>query len=104
MSREAMWLVYFSYFHSILIYGIIYWCNSANSKYIFNIQKSFRLNSNSGIREFCRELFKNLQILPLASQYIFSLLLFLVENRELFKFNSDIHHIATGYNNNFHLP
>jgi hypothetical protein len=22
----------------------------------------------------------------------------------LFKFNSDIHHIATGYNNNFHLP
>jgi hypothetical protein len=31
-----------------------------------------------GYRESCRELFKELKILPLSSQYIFSLLLFVV--------------------------
>ena len=31
-------------------------------------------------------------------------LLFVVKNRELFKLNSDIHHIETRYNNDFHLP
>jgi len=52
----------------------------------------------------CRELFKKLQILPLFSQYIFSLLMFVVKNRELFKLNSDIHHIGTRHNNDLHLP
>jgi hypothetical protein len=97
--------VYFSYFHSILSYGIIFWGNSAHSKYIFKIQKgTIRVVTNSGMRDSYRELFKNLQILPLASQYIFCLLMFLVRNRELFKLNSDIHHITTRYNNDFHLP
>ena len=105
MSTETKRLVYFSYFHSILCYGIIFWGNSAHSKYIFKIQKrTIRVVTNSGMRDSYRELFKNLQILPLASQYIFCLLMFLVRNRELFKLNSDIHHITTRYNNDFHLP
>jgi len=100
-----MRLVYFSYFHSILSYGIIFGGNSVHSKYIFKIKKrTTRVITNSGMRDSCHELFKNLQILPLASQYILSLLMFVVKNRESFKLNSDIHHIATRYNNNFHLP
>ena len=105
MSIEAMSLLYFSYFHSILSYGIIFWGNSVHSKYIFKIQeRTIRVITNSGMRDSCRELFKSLQILPLASQYIFSLLMFVVKNRELFRLNSDIHYFATRYNNNFHLP
>jgi len=105
MSIEAMSLLYFSYFHSILSYGIIFWGNSVHSKYIFKIQKrTIRVITNSGMRDSCRELFKNLQILPFASQYILSLLLFVVKNRELFKLNSDIHHIETRYKNDFYLP
>ena len=56
------------------------------------------------MRDFSRELFKNLQILTVASQYIVSLLLFLVKNREEFKLNSDIHLITTRHNNDFYLP
>ena len=37
-----------------------------------------------GYRESCRELFKQLKILTLSSQYIFSLLLFVVNNRDYF--------------------
>ena len=35
---------------------------------------------------------------------IFSLLMFVVKNRELFELNSDIHHIGTRHNNDLHLP
>jgi len=30
--------------------------------------------------------------------------MFVVKNRELFKLNSDIHHIGTRHNNDLHLP
>jgi hypothetical protein len=102
---EAIRLVYFSYFHSILPYGVIFWGNSVHSKYIFKIKKrTLRVITDSGMRDSCPELFKKFQILPLSSQYSFSWIMFIVKNGELFKLNSDIHHIETRYNNDFHLP
>jgi hypothetical protein len=92
VSLEAMRLVYFNYFHSVLSYGIIFWGNSVHSKYIFKIQKrTIRIITNAGIRDSCRDLFKKLQILPFYSQYIYCLLMFVVKNRNLFKLNSGIH-------------
>jgi hypothetical protein len=86
MPLEAMRLIYFSHFLSALSYGIIFWGNSIHSKYIFKIQKrTIRVITDSGIRDCCWELFKKLQILPLYSQYIYSLLMFVVKNRDLFK-------------------
>jgi hypothetical protein len=89
---------------SILSYGNIFWGNSVHSKYIFKIQEEPLVITDLGMRESCHELFKKLQILPFYFQYIFSLLMFVVKNRELFTLNSDIHHIDTIYNNDFHLP
>ena len=37
-----------------------------------------------GHRESCRKLFAELKILPLASKYIFALLLFVCQQHELF--------------------
>jgi hypothetical protein len=45
-----------------------------------------------------------LEILPLHSQYIFSLMLFMAENRAQFIINSQIHNINTRHNNNLHYP
>ena len=42
-----------------------------------------------------RELFKKLNILPLQSQYILSLVLFVVKNIKEFKHNFDVHSINT---------
>jgi hypothetical protein len=39
MSQDALRTIYFSYFHAILSYGIIFWGNSAYSSCIFKIQK-----------------------------------------------------------------
>jgi histidinol phosphatase-like PHP family hydrolase len=102
MSLEVIRLIYFSYFLSVLSYEIIFWGNSVHSKYIFKIQKRIvRIITNAGIRDSC---FKKLQILPFYSQYIYSLLMFVVKNRKLFKLNSDIHGFGRRYDNDFHLP
>ena len=55
-------------------------------------------------REYCRELLKELKILILSSQYIYSLLLFVVNNRDYFVSNSVYHNINTRQKNYLHLP
>jgi hypothetical protein len=57
-----------------------------------------------GYRESCRELFKELKILTLSSQHIFSLLLFSVNNRDYFVSNSVYHNINTRRKYYLHLP
>jgi hypothetical protein len=106
MSQETLKINYFSYFHSVMTYGIIFWGNSPLSVLIFKIQKRvIRVITDSRSPDSCRELFKKLKILPLQSQYIFSLLLFMAKNREQFKSNSQIHSINTRQNNNnLHYP
>lgn len=51
------------------------------------------MNVNS--RTSCRELFKILNILPLPSQYTYSLMTFVVKNKELFIINATVHKIPT---------
>jgi hypothetical protein len=52
---------------------------------IFRIQKkAIRIMEGSGYRVSCRDLFKKFQILPLTSQYILSLLMFVVQNKNFF--------------------
>jgi hypothetical protein len=86
-------------------YGIIFWGNSSSSIDIFRIQKRLiRIITGKSRCDSCRDLFKQLQILTLPSQYIFSLLVFVVKNMALFQFNSDIHDKNTRYNTNLHLP
>jgi hypothetical protein len=91
--------------HSILSYGIIFWGNSSSSKDIFKIQKRIiRVITNSRRSDSCRELFKQLDILPLQSQYIYSLLLFINKNKDNFLLNSQVHRIYTRQNSNLYLP
>jgi hypothetical protein len=42
-------------------------------------------------RVSCRNLFRRLEILPFVSQYILSLMLFIVKNKNLFILNSENH-------------
>jgi len=61
---------------------IIIWGNSSYSNSIFKLQKRITgIIMGIGIRDSCREFFKLLNILPLIAQYIFSLGLFVVNNK-----------------------
>ena len=57
---------------------------------------------NAGNRLSCRELFKKLNILPLHSQYILSLLLFVVKNMYEFIANSKVYTINTWHRSDLH--
>jgi hypothetical protein len=43
-------------------------------------------------------------VLPLRSQYIFSLLIFAVKNKDFFKTNSEVHNLNTRFNHDLHIP
>jgi hypothetical protein len=106
-STETLRMVYFAYVHSIMRYGIIFWGNQPHSDKIFKIQKRLiRIITNSRTRDSCRELFKSLEILPLYSQYIFSLSIFVIKNKHLFSTNNQIHSAATHtrFKTNLHPP
>ena len=53
-------------------------------------------------RDSSRQLFRRLEISPLQSQYIFSLLLFVVNNKDLYTTNQEIHNITKRTNINLH--
>ena len=67
-------------------------------------KRTIRIISNCGKYDSCRQLFNQLQITTLPSQYMFSLLVFVAKNRHLFLCNSDIHDKNTWINCNLHLP
>jgi hypothetical protein len=58
------------------------------------------MNARNG--DSCHQLFKNLKILPLKSQYIFFLVLFVAKNRDLYGSNSEIHNINTRFRSDLH--
>jgi hypothetical protein len=72
-------------------YGIIFWGNSSHTVPVFILQKrEIGIITRSRPGDPCRELFKKLKILPFQSQYIFSLLLFVVNSKDQCKLHSEI--------------
>jgi hypothetical protein len=82
MSQETLMMVYYACVHSVMSYGLIFWGNSTHSITFFKIQKNMiRIIRGRRSRDSYRDLFKNLNVLPLQLQYILSLLLFLISRK-----------------------
>jgi hypothetical protein len=76
---------------------------SSHNANIFKTQKNIiRIITGRRNRNECRDLLKNLKILPIQSQYILSLLLFVVNNKNKLKLHSYVRHIRTRQKCNFH--
>jgi len=58
---------------------------------------------NTNKRDSCHELFKQLYVFPLQSQYTLSILIFISKNRDLLISNSEIHGINTRFNSDLPL-
>jgi hypothetical protein len=105
LSTDILKMVYYAYVHSLLSYGIILGGNSSHSTEIFRIQKRvICIITKSSNKASCHQLFKQLEILPLQSQYILSSLLFVIKNKNLYASNQNIHTINTIFNLDLHLP
>jgi len=93
------------FFHIVKSYRITVWRNSWHNIQVFWMQKRvIKIIMGCGNRDSCRILFKKLKILPLNSQYICSLLIFVVNNRDQFLINPEIHNMNTRHSSNLHLP
>jgi hypothetical protein len=96
LSNDALKIVYYAFFHSVMSYGVIPWGNLTHSKCVFKLQKgAIRIIMGARNNVSCREVFKLLKILPLSGQYIYSSLMFVVNNRNLFLDNAELYTIKT---------
>ena len=86
-------------------YGIIFWGNSSQSIHISGLQKKvIRLITHSKSRDTSRELFKYKYFTISIMIYIFSLLIFVVNDKDQYKLNSDVHSINTRQNSSLYQP
>jgi hypothetical protein len=105
MSPQMLKAIYYSHFYSIISYGVIFWGHIAPSTRVFRLQKRIiRIMKGSRSKDSCRKLFTSLEILPLLSLYMFSLLRFVIKNKELFTTNNETHNYGTRQNLDFHYP
>jgi hypothetical protein len=105
MSLDVLRSTYFLYAHSIISYGIIFSGELIHSEEIFKIQKRIiRINMNLSKNASCQQLSEELNILPLQSQYIFSICLFVTKNKDQFLSNSQVHKIHTRQTSDLYVP
>jgi hypothetical protein len=77
----------------------------SHSSIIFRLQiKAIRIMEGCGNRVSCKNLLKKLEILPLTLEYILSLFMFVVQNKNFFLTNNENHNIDTRQRNNLYLP
>lgn len=102
---ETARLVYFSYFHSVMSYGLLLWGNASNINTIFILQKrAVRALYKMGPRDSLRDKFKETGIMTVHSQYIFENLMYVHKNITKFKKNSDVHNINTRNKHKLAVP
>jgi len=95
-SQQILKIIYYSYFHSIMSYGVIFWGHSSLGIKVFRLQKRIiRIMTGSRNRDSCSKLFTSMEILPLPSLYIFLLLRFVMKNKDLFTTNNKFHNLCT---------
>jgi hypothetical protein len=103
MNINAIIMIYRSLFHAVMTYGIIFWENSSHSTRVFRMQeKAIRIIMGCSNRESCRNWFKELNILPLMSQYTLSLLTFVSNNKGQNFTHCEILHTNTRHTSNLH--
>lgn len=96
---------YFSYFHSVITYGIIFWEDLSDSNKAFIIQrKVIQIMASAQKRWSCRILYKKSHVLPLASEYLLVLIMFIIDNLEMFQTYSEVYVFSTRYHHNHHRP
>jgi hypothetical protein len=84
MNIDALRMIYFGCFYSVMEYGVIFGGNSADVDKVFKLQKSIvRIMAGVRSRCSCRGLFKKMDILPVP----FSLMIFVVDNLGSFQTN-----------------
>lgn len=105
VSMDILKLVYYGLFQSVMAYGIVHWGSASGAERVFVAQKrAVRYMTRARGRGSCVDLFKSLHIMTFPSLYLYSLLLYVKGNLELWNKRSHIHNHNTRNNNMLDIP
>jgi len=96
MSPYGLRTIYFACFHVHLRYSLTLWGGDPESIRIFQLQKKvIRKIGKAGQHASCRNLFKDLNILPFPCLYISEVVCCVKSNTEKMKYNEEVHDHCT---------
>jgi hypothetical protein len=96
--------IYFAHFHTHLNYGLIFWGGGSKGKTIFKLQKRvIRIISGVSRLSSYRQLFKDLNLLPLPCMYIFKLVSYIKWHFAALDQNIAVHNYNTRQKLNLHV-
>jgi hypothetical protein len=96
--------IHFAHIYSHLKYGLIFGGGDSKSKTIFKLQKRvIRIISGLGRLSSCRQLFKDLDLLPLPCRYIFELVCYNKSHFGELEQNGVVHNHNTSQKLNLHV-
>jgi hypothetical protein len=102
---SSLKIIYYAFFHSLTTYGFIFWGNFPHSITVFRLQKkAVPIMEECGNRVSCRDLFQKLHILRLISKYVLSLLMCVVQRKDLSTTNIESHNLETRQSKNLYAP
>ena len=88
-----------------MTYGLLFWGNSSHSIEIFRLhRKIIRIMMGARIKDSGREFFKILGKLTLMAEHIYSVTVFVVNNRQYFSDSSKLYDTKTRKNKNLLQP
>lgn len=100
VSERVLRASYHAVFHSVMTYGILIWGHSTHAARLFGLQrKAIRVMAGLKFREDCRAAFRKYNILTLPSQFILENLLYVINNKDLFRLHGDVHNYGTRQRN-----
>jgi len=96
MSTYVLRTTYFASFHAHFRYGLTLWGGDPESIRIFQLQKKvIWIIGKTGRHASCRNLYKDLNILPLPCLYISEVVCCVKSNMEKMKYNEEVHDHCT---------
>jgi len=105
MSALALQIIYHAFFTQLWVTELYSGKNLSQCSTIFSMQKkAIRIIKGCGNRVSCGHLFKKWKTLTLTSQCLLSLLMLVIQNKNLFLTNNENHNIDTRQRNNLYLP
>jgi hypothetical protein len=105
VTAETLRLIYFVHVHSVISHGIIFWGSASQAQNVFVIQKRIlRVTMYMRPQDSCQKIFKRMKIMTLYSQYIYALLLFVIDSNNLFENSSELYGYKTRLCKNLHMP
>jgi hypothetical protein len=103
MSPYVLKTMYFACFHAHLRYSLTLHGGDPESIRIFQLQKNaIRIVGKAGWHVSCRNLFKDLNILPLPCLYTSEIVCCIKANMEEMKYNEEVHEHCTCQKSNLH--